>query len=93
MPKKTRRTRVQPATRPARPAATAAAPMPMGTSGAVVPPRPLAIPRREQPAAANLVNDADFQREYPYVGRELKIMGLVSGTMIGVMVILSFVLH
>ena len=93
MAKKTRRTRVQPTHRPAPPAATAAAPLPIGTPGAIVPQRPLAVPRREPSAAAGPLKDADFQREYPFVGRELRVMGLASGIMLALMVILSFVLR
>jgi S-adenosylmethionine synthetase len=65
----------------------------MGTSGTIVPPRPLATPRKESSAAPGVVKEVNFEREYPFVGRELRIMGMAAGTMLALMVILSFVLR
>lgn len=83
MAKKSRRTRRQ-----QRPHATpSAAPVqatqePQRTSSASV-----------SPSNSNQHKQVDFRAEYPYVIQDLRSMGVIAAGMLGILIVLSFIIH
>jgi hypothetical protein len=51
------------------------------------------LARSRSASAGQPVIHADFRAEYPYVVQDLKRIAVLAGTMLGALIVLSFVLH